>query len=42
MPSIKDEPQKPETTRRGGDLFIVDNTDGEWNGQGYNSHEVRS
>jgi superfamily II DNA or RNA helicase len=30
MPSIKDETQKSETTRRGGDLFIVDNTDGDW------------
>src|SRR2546428_4411861 len=30
MPSIKEEAQKHEPTRRGGDLFIVDNSDTEW------------
>jgi hypothetical protein len=35
MPSTKDETQKRETIRRGGDLFIVDNTDGEWKVRDY-------
>lgn len=35
MPSIKNETQKPEATRRGGDLFIVDNTDGDWKVRDY-------
>ena len=30
MASTKEKPQKPETLRRGGDLFIVDNSDTEW------------
>jgi hypothetical protein len=34
MPSVKNEPQKHET-RRGGDLFIVDNTDGDWKVRNY-------
>jgi superfamily II DNA or RNA helicase len=34
MPT-KDEIQKHETPRRGGDLFIVDNTDGEWKVRNY-------
>jgi superfamily II DNA or RNA helicase len=35
MPTLKDETQKSETSRRGGDLFIVDNTDGEWKVRDY-------
>lgn len=35
MPSTKDETRKRETTRRGGDLFIVDNSDTEWKVRDY-------
>jgi len=29
-PKPKEEKQRPETSRRGGDLFIVDNSDSQW------------